>query len=45
MNCAASMNRSPAFAPPLTPKLSSPEAPFGMYFFASAWYLLSGRPG
>src|SRR5438105_6897721 len=45
MNCAASMKRSPALAPPLTPKLSKPEAPLGRYFFASAWYLLSGRPG
>ena len=36
MNCAASMKRSPALAPPFTPKLSSPEAPLGRYFFASA---------
>src|SRR5438876_3774630 len=36
MNCAASMKRSPALAPPLTPKLSRPEAPLGRYFLASA---------
>jgi hypothetical protein len=45
MNWAASMKRSPAPAPPLTPKLSKPEAPFGRYFFASEKYLLSGSPG
>src|SRR5207253_1797581 len=45
MNCAASMKRSPALAPPLTPKLRSPEAPCGRYFFASEKYLLSGSPG
>src|SRR5262249_20347809 len=34
MNCAASMNFSPAFAPPLTPKFSRPDAPLGKYFLA-----------
>ena len=36
MNSAASMNFSPALAPPLTPKFNRPDAPFGRYFFASA---------
>ena len=35
-NCVASMKRSPAFAPPFTPKFSKPLAPFGKNFFASA---------
>ncbi len=45
MNCAASMKRSPALVPPLTPKFSRPLAPLGRYFFAKEKYLLSGRPG
>src|ERR1700694_1924584 len=45
MNCAASMKRSPALAPPFTPKFSKPEAPLGRYFFANEKYLLSGSPG
>src|SRR5262245_6802868 len=45
MNWAASMKRSPAFAPPFTPKFSRPDAPLGRYFFARGKYLLSGSPG
>ncbi|MND07315.1 hypothetical protein D3C83_292120 [compost metagenome] len=45
MNCAASMNFSPAFAPPFTPKFRRPDAPFGKYFLDKEKYLLSGSPG
>ena len=30
--------------PPFGPKQRTPQVPFGMYFSASAWYLLSARP-
>ena len=42
---SASMNLTPASKPPLMPNASSDPAPFGRYFFASAWYWLSGSPG
>lgn len=39
------MTRSPAAFPPFTPKQITPEQPFGMYFFASSYWLLDLRPG
>ena len=53
MNWAASMKRSPVACPPalvppapaLMPNVIKADAPLGMYFCASAWYLPCGKPG
>ena len=39
------INFSAASLPPLTPNEITPQVPLGIYFWASAWYLLSGSPG
>ena len=36
---------SAAGRPPLTPKLTTPQVPLGMYFFTSASYLPPSSPG
>ena len=39
------INFEAASLPPLTPKLTTPQVPFGIYFSASAWSLSDSRPG
>ena len=39
------MKVSAAWRPPLTPKVTTPQVPLGMYFWARAWYLSPSRPG